>query len=152
MLDAAGIPQYEISNFARPGFASRHNLKYWHRHPYLGLGLDAHSMLPTVRFANPDDLDTYLAGPRHPFAPELRPDHLTPEAVFEESLFLGLRLNQGVALNTLDPSLLTCTLPAIQDLAAAGLLTLTPDRLFLTAEGRLLSNEVFSRILISTPA
>ena len=63
-LDSAGIPQYEISNFARPGFRSRHNLKYWHRQPYLGFGLDAHSMLTTptgdtLRFSNPDDLDLY---------------------------------------------------------------------------------------------
>src|SRR6185437_2562778 len=66
---AAGIAQYEISNFARPGRESRHNLKYWTRQPYLGFGLDAHSMLPTlnpssrcesVRFSNTDDLAKYL--------------------------------------------------------------------------------------------
>ena len=63
-LDAAGVQQYEISNFARPGHRSRHNLKYWQRQPYVGFGLDAHSMLPTgtgaVRFANTSDLDEYL--------------------------------------------------------------------------------------------
>ena len=45
-LKAAGVRQYEISNFARPGYESRHNLKYWTRQPYLGFGVDAHSMLP----------------------------------------------------------------------------------------------------------
>ncbi len=64
VFDEAGLAQYEISNFARPGHASRHNLKYWHRQPYIGFGLDAHSMLlskeAAARFANPSDLDVYL--------------------------------------------------------------------------------------------
>ncbi len=63
-FEAAGLHQYEISNFAREGHASRHNLKYWRRQPYIGFGLDAHSMLLTgtgaVRFANTSDLDEYL--------------------------------------------------------------------------------------------
>src|SRR5258708_37817011 len=61
---AAGVQQYEISNFARPGHHSRHNLKYWQRQPYIGFGLDAHSLLQTdagaVRFAHTSDLDEYL--------------------------------------------------------------------------------------------
>ena len=65
---AAGLHQYEISNFAREGHASRHNLKYWRRQPYVGFGLDAHSMLRTeagaVRFANTSDLDAYLGDVR----------------------------------------------------------------------------------------
>jgi len=63
-LNAAGVHQYEISNFARTGHGSRHNLKYWQRRPYLGFGLDAHSMLTcdegAVRFANTSNLDEYL--------------------------------------------------------------------------------------------
>ncbi len=67
-LAGHGLAQYEISNFARPGCESRHNLKYWRRQPYLGFGLDAHSMLRThsgaaLRFAVTDDLNAYLAGP-----------------------------------------------------------------------------------------
>src|SRR5205823_7592753 len=65
-LNAAGIQQYEISNFARVGFESKHNLKYWTRQPYLGFGVDAHSMLRSedgaVRFANSDTLQKYMAG------------------------------------------------------------------------------------------
>ena len=68
-LDRAGVQQYEISNFARPGQESRHNLKYWTRQPYLGFGVDAHSMLisaseprEAVRFAAPDALEEYVAG------------------------------------------------------------------------------------------
>src|SRR4051812_47198776 len=96
-LDAAGVAQYEISNFARAGCESRHNLKYWTRAPYIGFGVDAHSMLPAcadgtdaIRFATPDALEQFVAG--------------TPAAVTtvdraaaaEEAHFLGLRLNAGV--------------------------------------------------------
>src|SRR6266702_2227272 len=101
----AGLQQYEISNFARPGHCSRHNLKYWQRKPYVGFGLDAHSMLPTdtgaVRFANTSDLDEYLgnaattpfrllASASNTAAPEF--DVIGRDEAFEESLFLGLRL------------------------------------------------------------
>src|SRR5258708_2863740 len=112
---AAGVQQYEISNFARPGNKSRHTLKYWQRQPYIVFGLDAHSMLLTgsgaVRFANTSDLDESpgtAASP--PFrllesasntatAPEF--DVIGRDEAFEESLFLGLRLNEGVDLNHL---------------------------------------------------
>ena len=70
---SAGIAQYEISNFAREGFESRHNLKYWTRQPYFGFGVDAHSMLASaapdidaVRFAPADSLEQYMSG--HEFA------------------------------------------------------------------------------------
>ncbi len=112
-FDAAGLAQYEISNFARHGHASRHNLKYWHRQPYIGFGLDAHSMLlskeAAVRFANPSDLDVYLnqtttANPSglHQLAKLTNAneaDIIGHTEAFEESLFLGLRLNEGVSLN-----------------------------------------------------
>ncbi len=78
-LGGHGLAQYEISNFARTGSESRHNLKYWRRQPYLGFGLDAHSMLRTragaaVRFAVTDDLDAYLSDP-----PAARPRVLSRE-------------------------------------------------------------------------
>jgi oxygen-independent coproporphyrinogen III oxidase len=163
-LNAAGITQYEISNFARPGHQSLHNLKYWRRHPYLGLGLDAHSMLLTangaVRFSNTDDLDLYSAD-REPSplplytekpmpAPEI--DIITPEQAFEESLFLGLRLNEGVSLTALcdqfGASWLDQIQPAIAELREAGLLIHINDNIALTDRGRAISNEVFSRLLI----
>src|SRR5580658_988419 len=94
-LEAAGIAQYEISNFARAGSESRHNLKYWTRQPYLGFGVDAHSMLVStmpqseaVRFAASDTLEKYVAGSR-----SLK-TLVSREAAFEESFFLGLRLNR----------------------------------------------------------
>ncbi len=98
-LHPAGVQQYEISNFARVGFESRHNLKYWTRQPYLGFGVDAHSMLTSfteesdaVRLAIADSLEKYVAG---------SPPQKTPvsrDAALEENFFLGLRLNRGVNL------------------------------------------------------
>ena len=92
-LCAAGILQYEISNFARESFESVHNLKYWTRQPYLGFGVDAHSMLlsesaviDAVRFSPSDVLEKYMTGTN------LERIEISREAAFEESFFLGLRL------------------------------------------------------------
>jgi oxygen-independent coproporphyrinogen III oxidase len=165
---AAGVEQYEISNFARPGHRSRHNLKYWLRQPYIGFGLDAHSMLPTdvgaVRFANTSDLDEYLGNSAPtPFrllesasnaAPEF--DIIGRDKAFEEALFLGLRLNDGVDLRFLRDqfgnALLDDAMPALLEVRDAGLLELNSQRLRLTPHGRLVSNEVFNRLLISAAA
>jgi len=169
-LHAAGVHQYEISNFARPGHRSRHNLKYWQRQPYIGFGLDAHSMLTTsdaaVRFANTSDLDEYLGNVAEitPFRLlESAPNSAAPEVdiighdkAFEESLFLGLRLNEGVDLNHLrgqfGDTMLRDAMPALLEVRDAGLLELKSDRIRLTANGRLVSNEVFSRLLIPSVA
>jgi len=165
-LDAAGIQQYEISNFARDGHQSRHNLKYWRRKPYIGFGLDAHSMLPTgtgaVRFANSDDLDAYLAAdavvsplallPWQGITRDREPEFLGPSEAFEETLFLGLRLNEGVRLDglraTFGEPIVEDVMPAIHEVCDAGLLTLERDTLRLTGRGRMASNEVFSRLLV----
>ncbi len=98
-LEAGGVRQYEISNFARSGCESRHNLKYWTRQPYLGFGVDAHSMLPgvergveSVRFSAPDSLEAFVAGG------PLNPIQVSSVAAVEETFFLGLRLTCGVDL------------------------------------------------------
>lgn len=167
-LGDAGIAQYEISNFARCGHDSRHNLKYWRRDPYLGFGLDAHSMLRTsegaTRFANTSDLEKYLgdAGST-PFRLLSRYetavreiDSVGREQGFEESLFLGLRLSEGVDLNHLrmqfGDGLLQRTMPSLLEVRDAGLLEFDLQRVRLTPQGRLVSNEVFSRLLIDAVA
>jgi oxygen-independent coproporphyrinogen-3 oxidase len=165
-FDANGLQQYEISNFARKGHASRHNLKYWKRQPYIGFGLDAHSMLLTdagsVRFANTSDLDAYLGNAASAFPQVTRRisdseiDVIDIERAFEESLFLGLRLNEGIHLDVLreqfGDSMLKDAMPALHEVREAGLLELEADRVRLTAQGRMVSNEVFSRLLISSAA
>jgi oxygen-independent coproporphyrinogen III oxidase len=153
-LNTAGVRQYEISNFARPGQESRHNLKYWTRQSYLGFGVDAHSMLMSasktreaVRFASADTLESYAAG-----APPTRT--LVPvEAALEETFFLGLRLNRGVDLTDFAKEFgedaIRADSEAISDCLGTGLLEREGNVIRLTPRGRLLSNEVFERFILS---
>ncbi|HUZ96460.1 MAG TPA: radical SAM family heme chaperone HemW [Edaphobacter sp.] len=165
-FEAAELGQYEISNFARPGHASRHNLKYWQRLPYIGFGLDAHSMLLTqagaLRFANTSEMDAYMDKPESAFrqisksAVEPDFDVIGVERAFEEALFLGLRLNQGVSLRLLrgqfGEAMVQDAMPALLEVREAGLLELETDHVRLTARGRMVSNEVFSRLLVTSAA
>ncbi|MGA9353112.1 MAG: radical SAM family heme chaperone HemW [Terriglobales bacterium] len=174
-LNAAGIEQYEISNFAKlgperdatsepqvggRGWQSRHNLKYWTRQPYLGFGVDAHSMLAVVpshlsadresiRIAMPDSLDAYMN--RGPAA--LTP--VSPHAALEETFFLGLRLNRGIDLNRLRAEFTAEAAafdPIVEDCLRDGLLERRDENVRLTERGRLLSNEVFGRFLVEEKA
>lgn len=163
-LESAGLGQYEISNFARQGGQSIHNLKYWQRRPYVGFGLDAHSMLrsgaETVRFANPCELDSYLdsfnkVGTKSALQvltplPEFT--RIAREQQFEESLFLGLRLNEGVPLANLRSEfgeLADGLRQSLADVIEADLLRCEDNTLRLTHDGRIASNEVFSRLLVA---
>ena len=149
-LNAAGITQYEISNFARAGFESNHNLKYWTRQPYLGFGVDAHSMLGSrdrqaVRFSNPDSLEKYLAG----FAKERT--RVSSESALQEAFFLGLRLNRGLDLqnlvNEFGEHAVSSYTGSVSELTDAGLVQKDGAIIRLTSRGRMLSNEVFERFI-----
>ncbi|HYM78570.1 MAG TPA: radical SAM family heme chaperone HemW [Candidatus Dormibacteraeota bacterium] len=151
-LEAAGVAQYEISNFARPEFESRHNLKYWTRQPYLGFGVDAHSILrspsekwESVRFASADALEQFVAG--SPF----KKTEVSRTTALEESFFLGLRLNRGVNLDEVARSFGQTAVdnlrPEIAELTGLGLLEIVGDVVRLTSRGRLLSNEVFQAFI-----
>lgn len=159
-LAAAALAQYEISNFARPGRESRHNIRYWKRRPYLGLGLDASSALypgsglpgsapDLLRATTTDDLKAYLGNTAGP-----ETERLDLGRRHEEAWFLGLRLNSGV-----DPAELVAEFGSdLVDLAleiagrftADGLLERDGTRIRLTARGRLLSNDVFQSFLAPT--
>jgi oxygen-independent coproporphyrinogen-3 oxidase len=150
-LELAGLWQYEISNFAQAGTMSRHNLRYWRREPYLGMGLDAHSMLRgrdggVVRFGNTDDLAGYLAGDA-----EGDVERVDRAAELEESWFLGLRLVEGVSLTDLRREFGTDAIAVFDDLigglVADGLMVREGEHVALTMRGRMLSNEVFGRFL-----
>jgi len=151
-LAAAGIPQYEISNFARAGMESVHNLKYWTRQPYIGFGLDAHSMLCTAagapRISTTDDLEQFLAAPGHAFTA------VSPQQATEEEFFLGLRLNRGIDLETVQNrrTMEPFQLEAVAQLLRDGLLEQVGTRIRLTPRGRLLSNDVFGCFLSHQPA
>lgn len=163
VLKEGGLQQYEISNFGRAGHASRHNMKYWRRLPYIGFGLDAHSMLGTksgaVRFQNVDELSSYMEEEADTLFPVLgasgksgEVEHVSQDAGFEETLFLGLRMLEGVKLAQLREEFgeerVTSVMPSILELRDAGLMRMDTEVLRLTARGRLVSNEVFSRLLI----
>jgi oxygen-independent coproporphyrinogen-3 oxidase len=169
MLDAEGIRQYEISNFARRGYESQHNLKYWKRQPYIGFGLDAHSMLPSlrnggdaIRFQNTDDLNSYMKknskGPLDLISSDQTRalETVGREEAFEESLFLGLRLNEGVDFDLLrerfGSAAVQSVMPAVLEIKEAGFIELSAEFVRLTARGRMASNEVFSRLLITAAA
>jgi oxygen-independent coproporphyrinogen III oxidase len=151
-LNAADVAQYEISNFAREGFESRHNLKYWTRQPYFGFGVDAHSMLQSadpeieaVRFAPPDSLERYIS------VAALQRTAVSRAAALEEIFFLGLRLTQGVNLRELAAKFgeeaVENVRTEIAELVASRLMERREDVIRLTAHGRLLSNEVFERFI-----
>jgi oxygen-independent coproporphyrinogen-3 oxidase len=166
-LEANGVMQYEISNFARRGHESRHNVKYWRREPYVGFGLDAHSMLRcgegAVRWGNTSDLEEYLSsreqgtGNREQdelrvFAVNLEVERIGTEKGFEEAMFLGLRMNVGVDLEAMHAEfgaeLMRGAVAALNDVEVAGLVEREGSWLRLTARGRMVSNEVFSRLLV----
>src|ERR1700690_417781 len=144
-LNAASIEQYEISNFARVGFESRHNLKYWTRQQHLGFGMDAHSMLVAaggaVRFSNPDALEKYVAGAAQDCIA------VSAEAALQEAFFLGLRMNRGIDLALVAKEFGEDAVggysEAIAELLETGLIEQGGKVVRLSGRGRMISNEVF---------
>jgi oxygen-independent coproporphyrinogen-3 oxidase len=136
-LAALGIARYEISNFARPGFESRHNLKYWKLEPYVGFGADAHSFDGAIRRQNAEAVEAYAAGgtPADPgYAGDLP----------HERFFVGLRLMAGIRPSADEWSRFQQPIRRFVD---AGLLQTGDGVLRLTNRGVLLSNEVFQEFL-----
>jgi oxygen-independent coproporphyrinogen III oxidase len=153
-LSSAGIAQYEISNFARADFESRHNLKYWTRLPYFGFGVDAHSMVASaapdidaVRFASSDSLEQFMS------QTPLQRTAVSQQAALEESFFLGLRLTKGVSLRELAAEFgeeaVQNARTVVAELVKAGFMEQRGDCVCLTSRGRLLSNEVFERFILA---
>jgi len=140
-LARIGIERYEISNFARPGFESLHNLKYWRLEPYAGFGADAHSFDGAVRRQNIEAPDEYVSKIRSGGSACIGQ---TPANPGEERFFVGLRLTQGVLLEPEEWS--KFELP-IERFLADGLLARDHQRLRLTDRGVLFSNEVFAEFI-----
>jgi oxygen-independent coproporphyrinogen-3 oxidase len=136
-LAALGIPRYEISNFARPGFESAHNLKYWRREPYLGFGSDAHSFDGVTRWQNAETPREYVE--RFTSGKAFITERTT--AGTGEELFLGLRLAAGIEADW------SRFAPAIEEFERQGLVEIDGRRLRLTSRGVLLSNEVFAEFI-----
>jgi len=153
ILEAAGLPRYELSNWSRPGFESRHNLKYWTSVPVLGFGVAAHSFDGRRRSANTGMLTEYLRRTRaseSTTATVEESDGGSDPLRRKETLMLGLRLARGVLSSSFEE--IRCSLPAaeasrMRDAFEGGLLEVAgegdEERVRLTRKGVLLSNEVF---------
>jgi oxygen-independent coproporphyrinogen-3 oxidase len=136
-LQAMGLRRYEFSNFARPGFESRHNLKYWKLEPYLGFGVDAHSFDGNTRWSNVDSAAAYVER-EDPRAESVKAD------AAGEPFLVGLRLSEGIAMND---SMRVKHDGRIRRFVEEGLLEETAGRLRLTSRGILLSNDVIQEFL-----
>jgi len=150
-MERHGLRQYEISNFAVPGYESRHNLKYWNNEEYYGFGAGAHAYVNGCRQSNYGPLKKYMDSLEKSKLPIIESHEVTKAEKMEEEMFLGLRKTEGVGIRQfeekfkIDPRLLFAE--QIGDFSARGLLEANSERIFLTQNGRLLGNEVFQSFL-----
>lgn len=144
-LAQAGFQHYEISNFALPGYASRHNSSYWHGVPYLGVGAGAHSYDGHVRSFNVESLTGYLSGV------SAVQETLTPHERYNEYVFTGLRTVNGISISRLQmlfgADLAAYCLRNAQSHLQNGLLVREDDTLRLTRQGLFVSNDVMSDLM-----
>jgi oxygen-independent coproporphyrinogen-3 oxidase len=149
-LEAGGLRRYELSNWARPGEESRHNLKYWRAEEVLGLGLAAHSFDGEWRSANTASMEEYLRLVGEKGSAELTRSRLSPDEALRERVMLGLRIASGVPLAEFERARSTVSADERERLGRceeAGLLESRDGRVRLTRRGVLLSNEVFSLLV-----
>jgi len=150
-LDRAGYEQYEISNVARPGRQSRHNVKYWTDGEWLGFGCGAHSTRRAVRWKNLSATTEYIAASAEGRSLEQERRDLTPQSALEDALITGLRLVQGIDLHTARArygvDIWATYGPALTPYLDAGLLIYDGRVLRLSRAGMLVANEVMSEFL-----
>jgi oxygen-independent coproporphyrinogen-3 oxidase len=146
-LRSAGYQQYEISNWAKPGFPSRHNLKYWRREPYLGFGAGAHSFSGTERWANVHDAAAYVASVSAGQSAVESIDTVTRELAFEEELFLGLRQLAGIDLRRIERQYGVDLEAKLLHLASRGMVEREGNMLRLPADKLSVSNEIIVELL-----
>jgi oxygen-independent coproporphyrinogen-3 oxidase len=146
-LAAAGYEHYEISNWALPGYGSRHNLKYWRREPYFGFGAGAHSFDGRYRWANGHDAASYVASIEAGRLPVEQLRRVTSSEALEEELFLGLRQLAGIDLERLEKQYGVDLESRIAELREQGLLEREGSRVRLAPARLAVSNEVFVALL-----
>jgi oxygen-independent coproporphyrinogen-3 oxidase len=151
ILSEAGYVQYEISNFARPGFESQHNRKYWRLEPYLGLGAGAHSFDGQARWSNEVSTAEYAARLANRELPIAERRSLSETEQMEEFFFLGLRQSEGIDLahvaSRWGRAAVDSWRPRVDSLVEKGLLQGLGEKWRLTPRAYLLSNEVFQEFL-----
>ncbi len=145
-LKAAGYGHYEISNYAKPGYESRHNLKYWRCEQYIGLGASAHSYIGRTRFSNPSSLDEYISG-----VYKRQISELSDEDERFEYAMMHLRLRDGFLLSEYQErfgeDFLVFRWERVKEFIDLGYLTLNEGRLAITEDGFYVSNYIMSEIL-----
>jgi oxygen-independent coproporphyrinogen III oxidase len=146
-LKAAGYHHYEISNWARAGFESKHNLKYWRRQPYLGFGAGAHSFSGRERWANTHDPAAYVMAVQAGRLPVDQHEKLTAENALEEELFLGLRQLDGIDVGRIEREYSVGLTSRFDPLASAGLVKRDGNFVRLAPEKLSVSNEVFVELM-----
>lgn len=150
-LTDAGYEHYEISNFARPGYRSRHNSSYWHQVPYIGLGAAAHSFDLNSRQWNVADLKLYIEEINNGIIPMER-EELDNDTTFNDIITTALRTSDGIDLNAMETRLgkryRNTLISAAGKHIEQGLLEIRHDRLRLTSEGIFISDMVMSDLMI----
>jgi oxygen-independent coproporphyrinogen-3 oxidase len=144
-LNSIGVEQYEISNFAKRGFESKHNLKYWRCEEYLGFGASAHSYYKGKRYLHPRDIEGYLSSNGNNYQISDK-----QAGGFEEYAMLRLRLSEGIDLSLLDKRF--CfdkekILRRAKPLEQSGLLRINGEIIFLTPKGFLVSNAIIASLI-----
>ncbi|WP_075983590.1 radical SAM family heme chaperone HemW [Bacillus massilinigeriensis] len=151
-MEKNGFGQYEISNFSKKGYESRHNLTYWNNEEYFGFGAGAHSYVDGKRRSNHGPLKKYMNDLQHGMIPILHEHVVTKQEGMEEEMFLGLRKVSGVNvqhfIHKFDENALKRFKKQIEKLQTQGLLQVKENNISLTKQGRLLGNEVFQEFLI----
>ena len=152
LLEEKGYHQYEISNYAKEGKECRHNIGYWKRVPYLGVGLGAASLIDEVRYTNVRDISSYIEKCESDESVRVEEIELSKKDAMSEYMYLGLRMNQGVVRQEFF-DIFQITVEAvfgkvIKKNEAQGLLMAAEGRIFLTDKGMDVANQVMSEFLL----
>ncbi|MFJ5715430.1 radical SAM family heme chaperone HemW [Neobacillus sp. NPDC093127] len=151
-MEKNSFSQYEISNFSKPGFESRHNLTYWNNEYYYGFGAGAHSYVNGNRRSNSGPLKKYIDQIKGGVLPVFEDHQVTKAEQMEEEMFLGLRKTEGVSIShfteKFDVDPLKLFEKEIADLVAKQWIDVKSNHIFLTKKGRFLGNEVFQSFLV----
>src|SRR5580700_2129429 len=146
-LQQGGYRHYEISNWGKAGFESRHNLKYWQREPYLGFGAGAHSFSGLQRWANAHDAAAYVSAIKSGRLPVEQLEAVTPESALEEELFLGLRQLDGIDVGRIEREYGVAVTPRFDRLMSAGMVERNGNVVRLTESKLSAANEVFVELM-----
>lgn len=146
-LAGAGYKHYEISNFARQGFECRHNLNYWDRGQYIGIGAGAHSFEGSRRTSNTDDIKNYINSLKTRSSTVKEGIEISREDALRESIFLGMRKTEGLNIGYFEKYLGKDIKSAVSEFISAGLLESSGQRLNLTRKGIVVSNQVIAGLM-----